>query len=154
MPITQKFNKIVCRKLTKSWYAQKDTISSFWLLLYSLDKVWAIKKWDLMRFFSFFQIYCTELSLYFTTNHTVEVEENSQVGFLICEKIKFICKLLLKVLYWKLQGVPIENCQKQMAVDLKRFIFEPMLVKPKCVWEAKVFLKNLPPLKRILVLSI
>ena len=36
-----------------------------------------------MRFFSFFQIYCTELSLYFTTNHTEEVEETSQVGFLI-----------------------------------------------------------------------
>ena len=46
-----------------------------------------------------------------------------------------------------------------MAVELKRCIFDFMLVKPKCVLEAVVFinfqmffLKKQPPLKRILVL--
>ena len=37
------------------------------------------------------------------------------------------------------QGVPIENYLKQMAVELKQCIFDPMLVKPKCVWEAVDF---------------
>ena len=32
-----------------------------------------------------------------------------------------------------LQGVPFEKIQKEMAVALKRCIFDPMLVKPKCV---------------------
>ena len=30
----------------------------------------------------------------------------------------------------------------QMAVPLKLSISDPMLVKPKCVWEAVVFFKN------------
>ena len=38
-----------------------------------------------------------------------------------------------------LQGVPFEKSQKEMAVALKRYIFDPMLVKPKLVWEAVVF---------------
>ena len=32
-----------------------------------------------------------------------------------------------------LQGVPIENCQKYMDVELKLCISDPTLVKPKCV---------------------
>ena len=32
-----------------------------------------------------------------------------------------------------LQGVPFEKSQKEMAVELKRYIFDPMLVKPKYV---------------------
>ena len=32
-----------------------------------------------------------------------------------------------------LQGVPIENCHKEMAVLLTRCTFDPMLLKPKCV---------------------
>ena len=74
---------------------------------------------------------------------------------------------------WKLFGsiqfVPIENYEKWMALALKQCIFDPMLVKPKCVWEAVVFFnfqkfvyifswlftsfkKNQLPLKRILAL--
>ena len=37
------------------------------------------------------------------------------------------------------QGVPFEKSQKEMAVELKRCIFDRVLVKPKCVWEAVVF---------------
>ena len=33
----------------------------------------------------------------------------------------------------QIQGVPIENCQKQMAVEPKRPTFDPVLVKPKWV---------------------
>ena len=57
---------------------------------------------------------------------------------------------------------------KEMAVALKQCIFDPMLVKPKCVWEVADFLKNckqrckqifqnwkdLSPFKHILSLSI
>ena len=38
-----------------------------------------------------------------------------------------------------IQGVPIENCQKSKAVDLKRSTFDPMFVKPKWVLEAVDF---------------
>ena len=31
------------------------------------------------------------------------------------------------------QGVPFEKSQKEMAVELKRCIFDQVLVKPKCV---------------------
>ena len=58
-----------------------------------------------------------------------------------------------------------------MALELKPGIYDPMLVKPKCVWKAVVYLKNckhtaekckqifenwkkLPPLKHILALPI
>ena len=46
-----------------------------------------------------------------------------------------------------LQCVPIENYQDEMAVALKQCIFDPMLVKPKSVWQVVVlffflFLKN------------
>ena len=41
-----------------------------------------------------------------------------------------------------LQGDPNQNPLFQMAVQLKLCISDPMLVKPKCVWEAVVFLKN------------
>ena len=37
------------------------------------------------------------------------------------------------------QDFPFENCQKEMAVALKKCLFDPILVKPKCVWEAVVF---------------
>ena len=72
----------------------------------------------------------------------------------------------------ELQGDQNQNFWFQMAVPLKVCISDPMLVKPKCDWEAVVFLKNckqtaekckqifenwkkkLPPLKRILALLI
>ena len=34
-----------------------------------------------------------------------------------------------------IQGVLIENCQKQMAAELNWSTFDPMLVKPKWVWQ-------------------
>ena len=37
-----------------------------------------------------------------------------------------------------LQGISFEILQYQIAVTQKQFIFEPVLVKPKCVWEAGV----------------
>ena len=43
----------------------------------------------------------------------------------LLEKNKQACRYI--------QGVPIENCHKQMAVALKRYISNPLLVKPKCV---------------------
>ena len=41
-----------------------------------------------------------------------------------------------------LQGVLFEQWKFQMAVALKGCNFDPMLVKPKCVWELVDFLKN------------
>ena len=32
-----------------------------------------------------------------------------------------------------IQGVPFEKSQKEMAVAQKRYVFDPMLVKPKLV---------------------
>ena len=40
---------------------------------------------------------------------------------------------------WPLQGVSFEILLFQMAVAQKWYIFDPMLVKPKLVWEAVVF---------------
>ena len=42
-------------------------------------------------------------------------------------------------LKYKLQCVPFEKSQKEMAVALKQCIFDPMLVKPKYDWKAVVF---------------
>ena len=78
------------------------------------------------------------------------------------------CQSTLLQIYWKYR-VPLTIYPKEMAVALKRCIFDPMLVKPKCVWEVADFLKNckqtaekckqilenwknLPPLKHILAL--
>ena len=55
-----------------------------------------------------------------------------------------ITKGLTQLSFWKfyvksakfhmrLQGFPFEKSQKEMAVALKRGVFDPMLVKPKCV---------------------
>ena len=44
--------------------------------------------------------------------------------------------------YTLVQGDPNQNPLFQMAVPLKLCISYPMLVKPKCVWEAVIFLKN------------
>ena len=41
-----------------------------------------------------------------------------------------------------LQGDPNQNCPFLKAITLKLSTSEPMLVKPKCVWEAVVVLKN------------
>ena len=41
-----------------------------------------------------------------------------------------------------IQGDPNQNPLFQMAASLKLCISDPMLVKPKCVWEAVDFLKN------------
>ena len=44
-----------------------------------------------------------------------------------------------KILTWKtdykcyIKGIPFEKSQKEMAVALRRRIFDPTLVKPKCV---------------------
>ena len=73
--------------------------------------------------------------------------------------------------YWcrYLQGDPNQNFKCVLAITQKLCISDPMLVKPKCVWEAAVFSnfrkfvyifqlfvynfsKKLPPLKRILAL--
>ena len=68
-----------------------------------------------------------------------------------------------------LQGDPNQNLLFQFALSLKLSISDPMLIKPKCVWEVEVFLKNCkqtaekckqifknwkkpPPLKHILAL--
>ena len=52
-------------------------------------------------------------------------------------KLKWQVVLLLiftpKQLEFLLQGVPFEKSQKEMAVALKQCIFDPMLVKPKCI---------------------
>ena len=40
------------------------------------------------------------------------------------------------------QGVSFEILEFQKAVALKWCIFDPGLVKPKCVWEVEVYLKN------------
>ena len=38
--------------------------------------------------------------------------------------------------------LPIENCRKYVAVELNRCAFDPMLVNPKCVWEAVDFFNH------------
>ena len=40
------------------------------------------------------------------------------------------------------QGDPNQNLLIQFALSLKQIVSDPMLVKPKCVWEVTVFLKN------------
>ena len=41
-----------------------------------------------------------------------------------------------------IQGDPNQNVCFQMTITLKLSISDPMLVKPKCVSEVAVFLKN------------
>ena len=41
-----------------------------------------------------------------------------------------------------LQGNPNQSFPFQMAVTLKLCISDSMFVKPKCIWEVTVFLKN------------
>ena len=41
-----------------------------------------------------------------------------------------------------IQGDPNQNLLFQFALSLKLSISDPMLVKPKCVWEVAVYLKN------------
>ena len=41
-----------------------------------------------------------------------------------------------------LQGDPNQNLKFVLAITLKISISNPMLVKPECVWELSVFLKN------------
>ena len=43
---------------------------------------------------------------------------------------------------YNVQGDPNQNLLFQFALSLKLSISDPMLVKPKCVWEVEVFLKN------------
>ena len=40
------------------------------------------------------------------------------------------------------QGDPNQNLKCLLTITLKLRISDPMLVKPKCVWEAYNFLKN------------
>ena len=40
------------------------------------------------------------------------------------------------------QGDPNQSFPFQIAITLKLCISDPTLVKPKCVWEVAVFLKN------------
>ena len=50
-----------------------------------------------------------------------------------------------------LQGVPFKKWIFRMAVALKRCIFDPMLVKPKCVWEVwKILNKQLKNVNKFL----
>ena len=44
------------------------------------------------------------------------------------------------VRWCKIQGVSFEILGFQMAVAQKWWIFDPMLVKPKCVWEGVVYI--------------
>ena len=61
-----------------------------------------------------------------------------------------ISKISCLQIYWflllhytnNLQGDPNQSFPFQMAVTLKLSSSDPMLVKPKCVWEVAVFLKN------------
>ena len=39
----------------------------------------------------------------------------------------------------RLQGDPSQNLLIQMATTLKICISDPMLIKPKCVWEASIY---------------
>ena len=39
----------------------------------------------------------------------------------------------------RLQGDPNQNLKCVLAITLKLHIFDPMLVKPKCAWEARTF---------------
>ena len=49
---------------------------------------------------------------------------------------------IIEPFFSHIQGVPNENCQKSIAVELKWCISKAILVKPKCVWEAENFLKR------------
>ena len=40
---------------------------------------------------------------------------------------------------WMVQGVPFEKCHKEMALSLKRCIFDPVFENLKCIWKAVVF---------------
>ena len=44
-----------------------------------------------------------------------------------------------KTVIFKLQGDPNQNLKFVLAITLKLCISDPMLVKPKCVWEPSVF---------------
>ena len=42
----------------------------------------------------------------------------------------------------KLHGDPNQNLKCSLAITLKLCIFDPILVKPKCVWEAYNFFEK------------
>ena len=62
-----------------------------------------------------------------TVTKLVKLEKITKISQHLCQNEK-LCTYLPY-----LQGVPFENWIFQMAVALKRCIFDPMLVKPKCV---------------------
>ena len=41
-----------------------------------------------------------------------------------------------------LQGDPNQNLRFLLAITLKIYISDPMLVKPKCVWEVYIYFEN------------
>ena len=41
-----------------------------------------------------------------------------------------------------LQGDPNQNLKFRLAITLKVCISDPLLVKPKCVWEASIYFEN------------
>ena len=53
-----------------------------------------------------------------------------------------ICRVTTNIKKPMLLGVPFEKVPKQKVVEQKWCIFDPILVKPKCVWELVVNLKN------------
>ena len=65
----------------------------------------------------------------------------SKILFKICNTVDFVWTHYSKMslVMRNIQGVSFEILQFQMAVAQKLCIFDLMLVKPKCVWEAVVF---------------
>ena len=58
----------------------------------------------------------------------------------------FICMMSGEKMFKNVQGDPNRNFLFQMAVPLKLSISDPMLVKPKCVWEVCAsIIVHLPP---------
>ena len=54
----------------------------------------------------------------------------------------FPCQTWTWILQYTIQGDPNKNLKCLLAITLKLCIFDPMLVKPKCVWEAYNFFEK------------
>ena len=93
-----------------------------------------------------------------------EIDRNKDSSFVWFSTFPKICPVPCII-----QGALNQSFPFEMAVNPKLSSFDPMLIKPKCVWEVAVVLKNckqtaekwkqifenwkkLPPLKHILAL--